>query len=257
MVEASFAGQTIAVTGGASGIGLATVKALHRLGANVYVGDYVDKVPADFPSSTEQSTVKFFGGTDISKREDCHKFINSIPGRLDGMVNCAGIATHEGKIASDELWARTIAVNLTGTWNMSTEAVLRMSKQEVHTASGGLFAGNRKSIGQGAIVNISSGAGIRGHPELAAYCASKHGVHGVTRAMAKDWPHIRMNAVAPGVIETPILANTPEVAARTLAKIPSGRMGQPEDVADTIIFLLSDASAWMTGQILSINGGSD
>lgn len=161
-------------------------------------------------------------------------------------------------------------------WNMSTEAVLRMSKQEVHTASGGLFAGNRKSIGQGAIVNISSGAGIRGHPELAAYCASKHGVHGVTRAMAKDWPHIRMNAVAPGmnnfrrsenltgadgdglgVIETPILANTPEVAARTLAKIPSGRMGQPEDVADTIIFLLSDASAWMTGQILSINGGSD
>ena len=81
---------------------------------------------------------------------------------------------------------------------MSTEAVIRMSKQEVRTTSGGLFAGKSKSIGQGAIVNISSGAGLRGHPDLVAYCASKHGVHGVTKAMAKDWPHIRLNVVAPG-----------------------------------------------------------
>ena len=75
----------------------------------------MDKAPADFPNSTDQSTVQFLGGIDISKREDCHKFISSIPGRLDGMVNCAGIARQEGKIASDDLWARTLAVNLTGT----------------------------------------------------------------------------------------------------------------------------------------------
>lgn len=82
---------------------------------------------------------------------------------------------------------------------MCAEAVLRMSKQEVRTSSGGVFVGaTDKSIGQGSIVNISSGAGVRGHPALAAYCASKHGVNGVTKAMSKDWPGIRMNVVAPG-----------------------------------------------------------
>ncbi|KAL6241717.1 hypothetical protein RBB50_011250 [Rhinocladiella similis] len=260
MVELSFAGQNIAITGGASGIGLATVQALHQLGANVYVADYADKAPENFPSSTERSTVQFFGRCDISRREDCHNFISSIPGRLDGVVNSAGIAKTEGRIATDELWNRTIAVNLTGTWNMSTEAVLRMSKQDVRTSSNGPFVGTtNKSVGQGAIVNISSGAGFRGHPELAAYCASKHGVHGVTKAMSKDWPHIRMNVVAPGVIKTPIIGNTPEVAAKIQEKLEAAgkKMGLPEDVADVVIFLLSDASAWMTGQVLSINGGSD
>jgi NAD(P)-dependent dehydrogenase (short-subunit alcohol dehydrogenase family) len=84
-------------------------------------------------------------------------------------------------------------------WNMSTEAVLRMSKQDVRTSTGGLFVGaTDKPLGQGSIVNISSGAGVRGHPALAAYCASKHGVNGLTKAMSKDWPNVRINAVAPG-----------------------------------------------------------
>lgn len=82
---------------------------------------------------------------------------------------------------------------------MSTEAVLRMSKQDARTSTGGLFVGAPdKPLGQGSIVTVSSGAGQRGHPALAAYCASKHGVNGVTKAMSKDWPNIRMNVVAPG-----------------------------------------------------------
>ena len=89
-------------------------------------------------------------------------------------------------------------------WNMATEAVLRMSKQDVRTSTGGVFVGaTNKTLGQGAIVNVSSGAGIRGQPALAAYCASKHGVNGVTKAMAKDWPGIRMNVVAPGKYRVP------------------------------------------------------
>jgi len=103
------------IQGAASGIGLATAQALHRLGANVYVADFVNEPPANFPSSTEKSIVQFTGSCDISKREDCKKFIDSIPGRLDGMVNCAAIARHEGQMASDELFHRTIAVNLIGT----------------------------------------------------------------------------------------------------------------------------------------------
>lgn len=82
---------------------------------------------------------------------------------------------------------------------MSAEAALRMSKQDIRTSSDGIFVGaSDKSLGQGSIVNVSSGAGVRGHPALAAYCASKHGVNGVTKAMSKDWPNIRMNVVAPG-----------------------------------------------------------
>lgn len=119
--------QLTTIQGGASGIGLAVTHALHRLGANVYVADFVDKVPSNFPSSTEKSIIHFSGSCDISKREDCKKFIESIPGRLDGMVNCAGIAQNEGQMASDELFHRTIAVNLIGTVRILSTLVSPMS----------------------------------------------------------------------------------------------------------------------------------
>jgi NAD(P)-dependent dehydrogenase (short-subunit alcohol dehydrogenase family) len=214
----SFEGRTIAVTvgtshstfwtlfprcvvsllttrqGGASGMGLALTIALANLGASVHVADFAKQLPAELANL---SSVNFSGGIDVADRPACKKFIAGIPGRLDGLVNCAGICPAEGKMASDELFARIMAVNSTGTWNMGTEAIIRMSTQETR-ASPGLVPGSQRSLPAGSIVNIGSGASLRGIGALAAYCASKHAVAGMTRAWAKDWPTLRINAVAPG-----------------------------------------------------------
>lgn len=148
---------------------------------------------ADLPN------VHFTAGCDVSKRQACTDFINSIPGRLDGLLNVAGITLTEGKIATDEVFQKVMAVNLTGTWNMGTEALKRMAEQEVRYSTG-IFTGAKKEIGRGAIVNVSSGAGVRAVPGLAVYCASKHAVIGLTRVWAADFPLIRVNAVLPGTI---------------------------------------------------------
>jgi len=259
-MEASFTGQNIAVTGGFSGIGLATAKALSNLGANVFIADFGKDIPEDLKDNIKIHSTP---GVDVSDRSQCQKFMQSIPGRLDGLVNCAGISPPEGKIASDEAFQRIMAVNVTGTWNMGTEAIQRMSKQEVRRTNG-LFTGVDKQVGQGSIVNISSGAGFRGLPGLAVYCASKHAVIGLVRSWAKDWATIRFNAVSPGVTDTPLLHGVGkhgEEGAKLIkvleGRVPMGRLGLPTDIADVVCFLLSDAAAWMTGQVLPVNGGSD
>jgi NAD(P)-dependent dehydrogenase (short-subunit alcohol dehydrogenase family) len=103
----------------------------------------------------------------------------------------------EGKIASDETFHKIMDVNVLGTWNMGTEALPRMAKQEVKHSSG-VFTGVERNVGSGAIINIASGAGFRGIPGLAVYCASKHAVIGLTRVWAKDFCPVRVNSVAPG-----------------------------------------------------------
>lgn len=102
-------------------------------------------------------------------------------------------------MASDETFSRIMAVNVTGTWNMGTEAIRRMSGQEDERSSG-VFTGVERQVGSGVVVNISSGAGFRGLPGLAAYCASKHAVIGLVRSWAKDWAPVRFNAVCPGLL---------------------------------------------------------
>lgn len=121
---------------------------------------------------------------------------------MDGLINGAGITLTEGKIATDEVYERVMAVNMTGTWNMGTEALKRMSEQEIRYGSG-LFTGVNKWLGSGAIVNISSGAGVRAIPGLAVYCASKAAVIQFTRVWAADYPNIRVNAVLPGITSLP------------------------------------------------------
>jgi NAD(P)-dependent dehydrogenase (short-subunit alcohol dehydrogenase family) len=175
-------------------MGLAITKGLADLGAVVYVADIIKQAPPELGSLPR---VHFVGGLNISSRDSCKSFIDSIPGRLDGLVNCAGIFPPEGKMASDDLFTRIMAVNTTGTWNMGTESIMRMSQQESHSVAG-LIPDSQRSLPAGSIINISSGAGLRGIPNLAAYCASKHAVIGLTRAWAKDWPELRINAVAPG-----------------------------------------------------------
>ena len=139
-------------------------------------------------------------GCDISDMATCETCLNSVPGRLDALVNCAGVAPFEGKLASQEAYQRIVSTNITGTWNMGVGTIQRMSQQEkaVCAASDSLFTGTEKQVGQGCIINISSGGGLKGIPGSAVYCASKHAVLGLVRTWARDWPSIRINAVCPG-----------------------------------------------------------
>lgn len=161
------------------------------------MADIIEKSPRCL---TEEKRLHFTGRCDITDREACKAFLDSIPGRLDGLVNCAGVSRWEGKIASDELYRLTMEVNVTGTWNMGTEALHRMSLQD-DIERPGAYDGTRRSVGQGSIVNVGSGASLRGLPGLAAYSASKHAILGLTRSWAKDFPKLRVNAVAPGTFE--------------------------------------------------------
>lgn len=112
-------------------------------------------------------------------------------------MNCAGTSGWEGKIGTDEVYRRTMDINVAGTWNMATEALQRMSTQE-DIESPGIVPGSVRSVGQGSIVNVGSGASLRGVSGLAAYTASKHAVLGLTRSWARDFPKMRINLVAPG-----------------------------------------------------------
>lgn len=163
-----------------------------------------DVTPA--PKELEgQANLHYDANCDITKRESCKKFIDSISGRLDGLVNCAGICPVEGKMAPDELFARIMAINVTGSWNMGTEAIQKMTQQKGSSTTGILPASER-TLGAGVIVNIASGASLRGIAGLGAYCTSKHAVMGMTRSWAKEWPTLRVNAVAPGEFRAPVPA---------------------------------------------------
>lgn len=154
----------------------------------------MDSLP---PELAGQESNICFTRCDITNREACKAFLRSIPGRLDGLVNCAGICRWEGELGTDALYNLTMDVNVLGTWNMSTEAISRMSEQE-DIERQGIVPGTFRNVGQGSIVNISSGASLRGQLGLPAYTASKHAVLGLTRSWAKAFPKLRINAVAPG-----------------------------------------------------------
>ena len=167
---------------------------LLQLDAIVYVADIADSAPHDLVG---RRNVHFTFCCDVTKPKSCEDFINSITGRLDGLVNCAGISGWEGIIGTDETYRRTMAINVTGTWNMTTLFLRRMSTQ-ADSEVPGIIPGSIRSVGQGSIVNVGSGASLRGVSGLAAYTASKHAVLGLTRSWAKDFPKLRINLVAPG-----------------------------------------------------------
>lgn len=188
------------IQGGCSGIGLAVIRTLLKLGATVYVADIAQQAPEDVAA---HPNANFTLHCDITQRQECKNFVESIPGRLDGLVNCAGTSGWEGKIGTDEMYQRTMDINVTGTWHMATECMRRMSTQEDIEVQGATQHSIR-SIGQGSIVNVGSGASLRGVSGLAAYTASKHAVLGLTRSWARDFPKLRVNLVAPGVLQKTI-----------------------------------------------------
>lgn len=232
-----FEGKICFITGGASGIGSAAAHAFEREGAHVVVADIAEE--SSLPSLH----------VDVRKADDVRDAIRGLVelhGRLDYAVNCAGIEGVRANTAEypEHAWAQVLAVNLTGVFLCMKEELAAMQGQ-----------------GGGAIVNVASVAGVVGFAGHCAYTASKHGVVGITKAAALEYArsNIRINAVCPAYTRTPmverLLTGRPELEARLQERMPMGRFGAPQEIADTILYLCSDAASFITGQCLVLDGG--
>lgn len=244
-------GKVALVTGGSSGIGRASALAFARAGARVVVGD-LDPAggAATIRQIVDAGGEAIFVGADVSRANQVEGLIGravATYGRLDCAHNNAGI---EGAVTSvidypEELWDRVISVNLKGVWLCLKYEIPPMLQQ-----------------GSGAIVNTASVAGLVGsYRGLSAYAASKHGVVGLTKTAALEYAPagIRVNAVCPGIIRTPLaeraFGSGPDVEARLAAAYPAGRLGTPEEVAEAVVWLCSDMASFVTGHALPIDGG--
>jgi len=240
-----FKGKVAVVTGGASGIGEATVRAFVREGANVVIADYADhgQQLADELAGEHQQTI--FIKTDVTKTKAVQELIARTVenyGRLDIMFANAGIAA-DGPI--DELdesaWQKTIDINLTGVYLCDKYAIDQMRSQ-----------------GGGVIVNCGSIHSHVGKSGVTAYAAAKGGVKLLTQTLAIDYgaQNIRVNAVCPGYIDTPLLKDIPDDKKDALVALhPMGRLGRAEEVASAVLFLASDESSFITGSSLMVDGG--
>ena len=230
------------VTGAARGIGHGIARALAAEGASVVVAD------RDLPGAervAEELDGAVAVGVDVSVEEDVRGLVDATLaafGRIDVLVNNAGIASASplGETTLDE-WNRVLAVDLTGVFLCSRAVVPTMAEQA-----------------SGAIVNIGSQLGLRGAPNLAAYCAAKAGVHGLTKALARELAPlgIRVNAVAPGPVDTPILDDVDKATmAGILAEIPLGRVARVEEIVPVVVLLAGDSGAYFTGSVVNVSGG--
>jgi NAD(P)-dependent dehydrogenase (short-subunit alcohol dehydrogenase family) len=243
-------GKVALVTGGASGIGRATALTFAREGAKLIIADMNEAGGHQTVHMiTEQGGQAIFVRTDVSQAVEVQALISQAVatyGRLDCAHNNAGISGGGRALTAEyaeDMWHQVIAVNLTGVWLCMRYEIPQMLSQ-----------------GSGAIVNTASVAGLIGARGLAAYVASKHGVVGLTKTAALEYAQqgIRVNCVCPGYIQTPMTApgmEDPERMALMLASEPVGRMGHPEEVAETVVWLCSDAASFVTGHIMTVDGG--
>ena len=245
-----FSDKIVLITGAGSGIGRAAALAFSEHGAKVVISD----ISANAGEETLK-TMKKLGGhgifiqADVSSADQVSSLIKKTVdayGRLDCAFNNAAT---EGPLAStvnlsEENWNQVLAVNLKGTWLSMKYEIPQMLKQ-----------------GGGVIINASSLAGLVGFRELPAYTASKHGIIGLTKSAALEYARfgIRINAVCPGLIDTPMFQRQTKGNAKVIAQItnfePMGRLGKPEEVAKTIVWLCSDEASFMTGHALPVDGG--
>lgn len=239
----ALAGKVALVTGAAQGIGLAIARTLAGCGASVVLAD----VDADKAQEAAKSvTGRALGlAMNVARGDEVAAGIARVMtecGRLDVLVNNAGI-TRDGLLIrmKEEDWDRVIEVNLKGTFHCTKAALGVMIKQR-----------------SGRIISIASIVGVMGNSGQANYAASKAAILGFTKSVAREYANrgVTANAVAPGFIKTAMTDQLSEdVQARMREQIPLGRLGTPEDVAEAVAFLASDAAAYVSGQVIHVNGG--
>ncbi len=254
-------GRVALVTGGTRGIGAAISKSLASQGAIVAAGYGRDREKAEgFLQELESLGIQAsIHGGNVSSCEDCRRTISEVierHGRLDILVNNAGITLDKTvlKLSEDD-WQKVIGVNLSGAFYMSKSALEHMLER-----------------GSGRIVNISSIIGEIGNVGQVNYAASKSGLFGLTKSLAREAAfHLKradkldpngigltVNTVTPGYVETEMIGTVPEkVLDKIRAQIPLGRLGRPEEIARVVHFLCADASSYITGQIWGVNGGHE
>jgi NAD(P)-dependent dehydrogenase (short-subunit alcohol dehydrogenase family) len=243
-----FEGKVVLTTGAGSGIGAACVRRLFSEGATVVALDVshesVNRIVAELGGGARIEGAVL----DVSDHAAAMSFVANARqrfGALHGLINCAGVRGVASILDVDPAtWQRVMAVNLQGTVNMC-QAYVQAVKNDP---------------GSRAIVNISSGAGILGVPNRLPYVASKFGVSGITRSMSPELGPfgIRVNAVAPGMTRTPLteyMMQDPAAVERIRAAHPIGRIGEPEEIAAVVVFLLTEDASFMTGAVVPVDGG--
>lgn len=249
-MSGQFAGKVALVTGGASGIGRVTALALAKEGTKVTVADVsVEGGEATAKMITDAGGQAIFTKTDVTKSGEVEGMVKETIkkfGRLDFALNNAGIDGIRARTADypEEVWRQVIDIDLTGVFLCLKHELPVMVKQK-----------------SGVIVNLSSVAGVTGFPGHAAYTAAKHGVIGLTKTAAIDYAKvgIRVNAVCPAYTRTPMvtrmLESHPEFEAKLIDRVPLKRLGTAEEIAQAVIYLFSDAAAFITGHSLVLDGG--
>ncbi len=243
---ANLTDKVAVVTGASRGIGRAIALRLAEGGANMVVTatsqEGADKTAAEIEKLDRQSLAMVL---DVSQFDQAERLIKSTLdkfSKLDILVNNAGITRDNLLVRMrQEEWDETIAVNLKGTFNCIRATTKTFMKQK-----------------QGKIINITSVVGVVGNAGQANYCASKAGIIGLTKSVAKELAprNIQVNAVAPGLIKTDMTKDLSEDAEKSLTNaIPSGRIGAPEEVAALVYFLSSEEANYITGQVIHVDGG--
>jgi NAD(P)-dependent dehydrogenase (short-subunit alcohol dehydrogenase family) len=247
-MEKIFEKKVAVITGGSFGIGRATALAFAQRGADIAIADWIENKETEEAIKKEGAKVLFLK-CDVSNSSDVKAFIEKVIstfGRIDFAFNNAGVEGNNALIheCTEENWDKTIGINLRGVWLCMKHEIPHMLRQ-----------------GKGAIVNCASVAGLIGFPGLPAYVVSKHGIVGLTKNAGLEYAKlgIRVNAVCPGVIKTDMIdrvtGKNKEVEKQYESMEPVGRMGKPEEVAEAVVWLCSDAASFITGHAMPVDGG--
>jgi NAD(P)-dependent dehydrogenase (short-subunit alcohol dehydrogenase family) len=246
----SLAGKVAFVTGAANGIGRAAVQAFARGGADVVLADLSEEGIQETARLVEEAGGKALAvKCDVSRADEVRAALDKTTetfGRLDFAFNNAGVEQPVTPAAdvTEEEWDRLIDIDLRGVFLCMKYEIPLMLRQ-----------------GGGAIVNTGSGAAVKGIAGQAAYCAAKFGMIGLTKAAALDYANsnIRANAVCPGYVDTPMMqrftGGTPEGRQKVIDNVPAGRPATPEEIAAAVVWLCSDAAAYVVGHAMVIDGG--